>query len=800
MGTKSKPAEDLVVGFGDLTLDDVDRVGGKNASLGEMYRELSGAGIRVPPGFATTTRAYQMFLEASGLRSFIDEKLASLDAENIPELREVGESIREAIREASFPDRLADAIVDAYRGLSGQEEPTLDVAVRSSATAEDLPEASFAGQHESFLNVRGPETVLEACQHCIASLFTDRAISYRADTDFSATDVALSVGIQQMVRSDLGASGVAFSVDTETGFEDAVFLTASWGLGDAIVAGKVNPDEYYVFKPTLGDAPRPILQKNLGDKALKVVYDGRETKTVEVATDDRERFTLEDDQILEIAEWVCLIEDHYGERQGRATPVDVEWALDGETGELFIVQARPETVQAQQRSGALEMYELQETGPVLVEGRGVGDAVAVDDVQVLDSADDIESFEAGNILVTDTTDPDWEPVMQRAGGIVTNRGGRTSHAAIVSRELGLPAVVGAGDATERLETGRTVTVSCAEGEVGRVYDGELAYETEAVDIEGLERPETDIMMNLADPGRAFRHSFIPNDGVGLARQEFIVNTHIGVHPMALLEPEEVDEEVREEIAERTRGYDDHETFFVEQLSEGVAMIASAFYPEDVIVRLSDFKSNEYASLVGGSAFEPDEENPMLGFRGASRYYDEDYQEAFRLECRALRRVRDAMGLTNVKVMLPFCRTPEEGVRVQEIMAEEGLERGVNDLELYVMCEIPSNVVLAEEFARHFDGFSIGSNDLTQLVLGVDRDSEKLAHLFDERHGAVKETIRNVVERAHAHDCNVGICGQAPSDHPEFARFLVDAGVDSISLTPDTVLETTRDLEQYERNA
>lgn len=787
--------------FDELDLDDVSQVGGKNASLGEMYQQLVPEGVPVPPGFATTADAYRYFLRSNDLDDYIEETLSDFESGGeVSDLRRRGQAIRDAILETDFPDPLAEAILEAYWELR-EETSRDDVAVRSSATAEDLPDASFAGQQESYLNITGDRELLRACRKCYASLFTDRAISYRADQGFSPTDVALSVGVQQMVRSDLGAAGVAFSIDTETGFENAVLINASWGLGESVVKGTVNPDEYYVFKPTLEEGYRPIIGKNLGDKESKIVCDetGRETtRVVDVDEEMRDQYALDDDQILQLARWTCRIEDHYSERHGEPMPMDVEWALDGETDELFILQARPETVQSQRRGDVLRQYHLREEGEVLVEGRSVGDGIATGDIQIIDTAADIESFEKGNILVTETTDPDWEPVMKRAAAIVTDRGGRTSHAAIVSRELGVPAIVGANDATERLEYGMPATVSCAEGEVGRVYRGHLDYEIEEIELEGVETTSVDIMMNIAEPSRAFRQSMIPHDGVGLAREEFIINNYIGIHPMALIEPERLDPETRHELERRTNGRDDLPGYFVDRLAQGIAMIGAAFHPEDVIVRLSDFKSNEYASLLGGSVFEPHEENPMIGFRGASRYYDEDYREAFKLECQALKRVRDEMGLTNVKAMIPFCRTPEEAERVQEVMAEEGLERGDNGLDVYMMAEIPSNIVMAEEFAEMFDGFSIGSNDLTQFTLGVDRDSDKLVHLFDERHEAVKRMIRIVIERAHAADCKVGICGQAPSDYPEFAEFLVDAGIDSISLTPDSVLKTRLNLAEYER--
>jgi pyruvate,water dikinase len=797
MSTSISPS-DFIAPFDELDLDDVGRVGGKNASLGEMYQELNPKGIRIPPGFALTAEAYRHFIEVTGLQSKIEEALEGLDTGDVAELRRRGRRIRHAIIEAPFPEDIEESIRQAYRELSDGQPADLDVAVRSSATAEDLPEASFAGQQESFLNIRGEAALLQSCKQCYASLFTDRAISYRVDQDFSHLDVALSVGVQRMVRSDIGAAGVAFSIDTESGFEEAVLINSAWGLGESVVKGTVNPDEFYVFKPTLQEGHRPILSKSLGSKEFKIVYEeggSKSTRTVPVSQRDRDRFSISDDDILTLADWTCQIEQHYTEKYGTQTPMDVEWAIDGETGELFIVQARPETVQSQRDRNLLEIYHLRQEGEVLASGRSVGDAIAVGDVQVIDHAAEIEDFQEGGVLVTDTTDPDWEPIMKQASAIVTNRGGRTSHAAIVSRELGLPAIVGAGDATERLEDGQTITVSCAEGETGNVYAGELDFEIERIELGEIERPETEIKMNLADPSQAFRLSFLPNDGVGLAREEFIVSAHIGIHPMALLHPEELDEQTRETIDQRTRAWRDKPQYFVDKLAEGIAMIGAAFHPKEVIVRLSDFKTNEYASLIGGEGFEPKEANPMLGFRGASRYYDDRFSDAFRLECKALRKVRDEMGLTNVKVMIPFCRTVEEGRRVQEVMAQEGLKRGENGLEIYVMCELPSNVLLADQFSEIFDGFSIGSNDLTQLTLGVDRDSDRLAHLFDERNEAVRRFVSQVIEKAHEHGRKVGICGQAPSDYPEFARFLVDEGIDSMSLNPDTILKTTLALSE-----
>ncbi len=693
-----------------------------------------------------------------------------------------------------MPADLKQAILAGYQKLSEGSSRLLDVAVRSSATAEDLPDASFAGQQETYLNVQGGQLLLETCKRCFASLYTDRAISYRVDKNFDHFKVGLSIGVQRMVRSDLAASGVMFSIDTETGFRDAVLINASYGLGENVVQGTVNPDEYYVFKPTLRAGKRPILQKLLGTKEFKLVYDvggGKMTKNVPVPPEDRERFAIGDDEILALARWACVIEDHYTRKRGRPVPMDMEWAKDGQTGELFIVQARPETVQSQKRPEAIEVYKLKSKGRVLATGRSVGEKIGKGPVRVIKRVQDLHQFQDGDILVTDKTDPDWEPTMKKAGAIVTNRGGRTCHAAIVSRELGLPAVVGTERGTELLCDGQPVTVSCAEGDTGFVYEGLLDFDVERQDLRQLERPKTHIMMNVGNPEEAFRLSFIPNDGVGLAREEFIISTYIKAHPVALLEYDRLtDPAVRAEIDRLTRAYVDKPQFFVDKLAQGVAMIGAAFYPKDVIVRLSDFKTNEYANLVGGASYEPKEENPMLGFRGASRYYDPRYRDAFALECRAMKKVRDEMGLANVKLMVPFCRTVEEGKRVLAEMEKHGLKRGQNGLEVYVMCEIPSNVILADEFAEIFDGFSIGSNDLTQLVLGVDRDSEIVAHIFDERNPAVKKMIASVIKAARARGRKIGICGQAPSDYPEFARFLVEEGIDSISLNPDAVLKTT----------
>ncbi len=791
----SKPAKPaMVLWFEELGIKDVPRVGGKNASLGEMYRELASKGVKVPNGFAVTAGAYRHFVRTTGLDKKIRSILKGLDTHDLENLRRRGRAVRQAILAEELPADLAKAITEAYDRLGeGRPEP-VDVAVRSSATAEDLPDASFAGQQETYLNVQGHLALLDHCRRCFASLFTDRAISYRTDKGFGHFKIALSIGVQLMVRSDLASSGVMFSIDTESGFRDAVLINAAYGLGENVVQGSVNPDEFYVFKPTLMKGHRPILQKIIGTKEFKLIYDvggGKMVKNVPVPPDDRARFAVTDEEILTLAKWGCIIEDHYSAKRGRPTPMDMEWAKDGHTGELFIVQARPETVQSLRERDVLETYRLTQKGTVLVRGRSVGDRIASGPVRVIKSVHQIDEFREGDVLVTDKTDPDWEPIMKKASAIVTNRGGRTCHAAIVSRELGLAAIVGTERGTDELKDGQVVTISCAEGDTGFVYEGKLPFEIERVNLKGLKRPKTKIMLNVGNPEEAFGLSFIPNDGVGLAREEFIISTYIKIHPLALLHYDRIDDpSVQAEIDRLTAGYDDKAAYFVDKLAQGVAMIAAAFYPKDVIVRLSDFKSNEYADLVGGRAYEPLEENPMLGFRGASRYYDPRYQEGFALECRAMAKVRDEMGLTNVKLMVPFCRTVEEGRRVIAELEKHGLTRGQRGLEVYVMCEIPSNALLADRFADVFDGFSIGSNDLTQMTLGVDRDSEIVAHLFDERDDAVKMLVSAVIKAAHAKGRKVGICGQAPSDYPEFAEFLVGQGIDSLSLNPDAVMRTT----------
>lgn len=788
--------------FHDLGIDDVPLVGGKNASLGEMVRELTPNGINVPPGFATTAHAYWTFLKQTGLDRRLHEILDGLNTSDLADLRRRGSAVRHAILAAEFSDELRQEIVDAYHALGKGSASPLDVAVRSSATAEDLPDASFAGQQETYLNVQGDAALLDSCRRCYASLFTDRAISYRVDKKFDHFKIALSIGVQMMVRSDLGSAGVMFSIDTETGFRDVVLINAAYGLGENVVQGAVNPDEYYVFKPTLQQGFRPILKKALGSKEFKLVYDvggNKMVKNVPVPPGDRTRFALSDDDILLLARWACQIEEHYSRKHGQSCPMDMEWAKDGNTGELFIVQARPETVQSRKQIESLETYRLNKRGSVLVSGRSVGEKIAAGPVRVIHSAQHLASFKSGEVLVTDKTDPDWEPIMKQAAAIVTNRGGRTCHAAIVSRELGLPAIVGTEHGTESLHEGQLVTVSCAEGETGFVYDGQLEFKVDRVKLSELARPKTKVMLNIGNPEEAFRLSMLPNDGVGLARMEFIVTTFIKAHPMALLEYDRIDDvAVKAEIDRLTAGYTDKPQFFVDMLAEGVSMIAAAFYPKDVIVRMSDFKTNEYANLIGGRKYEPVEENPMIGFRGASRYYDPRYRDAFGLECRAMKKVRDEMGLANVKLMIPFCRTVKEAKLVQEEMRKHDLERGKNGLEIYVMCEIPSNVISAAAFAEVFDGFSIGSNDLTQLTLGVDRDSEIVAHVFDEREPAVMDSIATAIRAAKAAGQKIGICGQAPSDYPDFAAFLVKEGIDSISLNADSILKTTQVILQTER--
>lgn len=793
----------LVLDLSKVSADDVNLVGGKCASLGELFRELTSKGVRAVDGFTTTSHAYEEFIKTDNLQGKLQKLLKNLDVENLDELERVGQEARNLMLETPFPDDLRHAIHDAYKSLGermGIKNPS--VAVRSSATAEDLPDASFAGQQDTILNVKGERSLIEACHQCLASLWTDRAISYRTAKGFDHFDVALSIGIQPMIRSDAACSGVMFTLDTESGFREAVVINGAWGLGEAVVQGMATPDEWIIFKPTLKEGFRPIITRKMGVKEVKMVFadDGTGTKVRDVVESQRNRFCLAGFEVLQLAKWACEIEDHYSKRAGKHQPMDIEWAKDGVTGELFILQARPETVHAQKTENYIETYKLSDNhGTPLVTGVAVGEKIGTGKVHVILDPDKIKDFKEGDILVTSMTDPAWEPIMKRASAIVTDRGGRTCHSAIISRELGLPCIVGTENATQILRSGTDATVSCAEGAVGNIYYGKINFEVEKTIIEdGKERPKTQVMMNVGDPDRAFAASMYPNDGVGLARLEFIINNHIGIHPMALVNFPNLKKQADIDTIAQRIGEEDPLEFFVRRLAEGIARIAAAFYPKPVIVRMSDFKSNEYARLIGGSEYEPDEENPMLGFRGASRYYDERYQAGFRLECLAMRRVREDMGLSNVKAMIPFVRTVEEGEKVIKLMDEYGLKQGENDLEIYAMCELPANVVFADEFLKVFDGYSIGSNDLTQLALGLDRDSEMVAHLFDERNGAVEKMVAIAIEAAIRNGKKIGICGQAPSDYPEFAEFLVEKGINSISLNPDTVLQTTKTILEMEK--
>ncbi len=793
MPTKNKK---LVLWFKELRKTDVGLVGGKNASLGEMYRFLVPKGVIVPNGFAITASAYQYFLKEAGIKKKIQQILKETKIHNITSLMAGGRRIRETILKAQFPAKLDAQIIEAYRKLEKEFGKNCDVAVRSSATAEDLPDASFAGQQETYLNIRGPKQLLEACKKCFASLFTNRAISYRADKHFDHFKISLSIGVQKMIRSDLAASGVMFTLDTESGFKDVVLINGSYGLGENIVQGKVTPDEFTIFKPTLAQGYKAIISRRLGQKSPKMIYSrnpAKPTVDVPVKPADQEKFCITEAEVLKLAKWGVIIENHY------QRPMDIEWAKDGQTGKLFIVQARPETVQSQRDYSILEDYTLASRGKILATGSPVGSKIGAGIANVINNVKDIGKFKKGEVLVTDMTDPDWEPIMKIASAIVTNRGGRTCHAAIVSRELGIPCLVGTENGSKKIRTGRKVTVSCAEGENGYVYDGLLKFTVHRTSIKNLKRPKTKMMMNLGDPDQAFAYSFIPNDGVGLAREEFIINSYIKVHPGALINFAKLkDAKAKKTITELTKGYPNKKQYFIDQLASGIATIAAAFYPKDVIVRLSDFKTNEYAGLIGGRQFEPVEDNPMIGWRGASRYYDPKFAQSFGLECLALKKVRNQMGLKNVKVMVPFCRTVEEGKKVLAEMAKYDLIRGKDGLEVYVMCEIPSNVILADEFSKIYDGFSIGSNDLTQLTLGLDRDSQLVSHIYDERNEAVKTLIAEVIRKAKKNKRKIGICGQAPSDYPEFARFLVREGIDSLSLNPDTVIRTTLDILKQEK--
>lgn len=778
---------EYVVSLDKLGVHDVEHVGGKNASLGEMISNLAGAGVSVPGGFATTAQAYRDFLEQSGLNDRIHAALDALDVDDVNALAKTGAQIRQWVMEAEFPARLDSEIRQAFAALANGND-NLAVAVRSSATAEDLPDASFAGQQETFLNIRGVDNVIRAAKEVFASLFNDRAIAYRVHQGFDHKLVALSAGVQRMVRSETGTAGVMFTLDTESGFRDVVFITGAYGLGETVVQGAVNPDEFYVHKPTL-EAGRPaILRRNLGSKAIKMIYGdeakaGRSVKVVDVDRADRARFALSDAEVTELAKQAMIIEKHYGR------PMDIEWAKDGDDGKLYIVQARPETVKSRASATVMEHYLLKEKGTVLVEGRAIGQRIGAGPVKVINDVSEMDKVQPGDVLVSDMTDPDWEPVMKRASAIVTNRGGRTCHAAIIARELGIPAVVGCGNATQILQDGQGVTVSCAEGDTGFIFEGELGFDVRKNSVDAMPDLPFKIMMNVGNPDRAFDFAQLPNEGVGLARLEFIINRMIGVHPKALLNFAGLPADIKESVEKRIAGYPDPVGFYVEKLVEGISTLAAAFWPKKVIVRLSDFKSNEYANLIGGKLYEPEEENPMLGFRGASRYISESFRDCFELECRALKKVRNEMGLTNVEIMVPFVRTLGEASQVVELLAGNGLKRGENGLKVIMMCELPSNALLADEFLEFFDGFSIGSNDLTQLTLGLDRDSGIVAHLFDERNPAVKKLLANAIAACNKAGKYIGICGQGPSDHPDLARWLMEQGIESVSLNPDSVLDT-----------
>ncbi len=815
MGAKE---EKFILWYDEIGMSDVQLVGAKNASLGEMIRNLAAKSILVPNGFAITAAAYRYFLKTAGIEKSIRMFLDGLDTSDMNDLIRRGKRVRDIILDAPLPSALVAEIGKAYEdledlyGLSGTD---LDVAVRSSATAEELPDASFAGQQETFLNIRGKISLIQAVKRCFASLFTNRAISYRHDKGFGQFAVALSVGVQKMVRSDSACSGVLSSADTESGFKDIVYITGCYGLGETIIQGQVTPDEYHVFKPTLKMEKYPIVSKKMGDHKIKMIYTNDETRpvrTIATSEEEQRRYVLSDAEIITLSRWACIIEDHYTNTTGVLRPMGIEWAKDGDgklvgTGQLYIVQAQPETVHSQRDFTVIENYHLQERSRVIVQGQAVGAKIGQGPARIVESSASIAQFQPGEVLVTDMTDPDWEPIMRGAAAIVTNRGGRTCHAAIVSRELGIPCVIGTEKGASLIHDGQEITVSCTEGEEGKIYEGLLKFEVERFDLKALPPTRTKIMMNVGIPEKAFLDCQIPNSGVGLAREEFIINSHIGIHPLALIHYDQLQEKattdprVAEELSrinEYTLLYEDKKEYFVDRLSQGIARIAAAFYPKDVIVRLSDFKSNEYANLIGGFLFEPAESNPMMGWRGASRYYDPKFQPAFALECLALRRVRNDMGLHNVKIMVPFCRTPAEGSKVIDLMSQFGLVQGESDLEIYVMCEIPSNIILGEEFAQIFDGFSIGSNDLTQLILGVDRDSELVSHLFDERNPAIKGMIKQIIDIAKKYNRKIGICGQAPSDFPDFATFLVECGIDSISLTPDTVIKTMLAIAQKEK--
>ncbi|NCN51513.1 phosphoenolpyruvate synthase [archaeon] len=787
----------FVIPFKDLRIEDIPLAGGKNASLGEMYRELKTKGVDVPNGFAVTAFAYKHFMSVTGLKEKIKDILSDLKTKDTRNLMAHGKKVREAILKAKIPEEIEKEIIIHYKKLSREyKEKYTDVAVRSSATAEDLPDASFAGQQDTYLNIRGEEKILEACKKSFASLFTDRAISYREEKGFNHFDVSLSIGVQKMVRSDISSSGIMFSIDTESGFKEVVYITSIYGLGENIVQGAVNPDEFYVHKPTLKKGYKSIVSKKVGDKKVRMIYSNDKSnpvKNIKVSKTERENYSLNDEEILKLAKWAVIIEDHYKK------PMDMEWAKDGKLNKLFIVQARPETVQSQKDLNILEEYVLKEKGEIKVIGKSVGSRIGSGKVKVIKNTSGIHSFKKGDVLVTEMTDPDWEPIMKIASAIVTNKGGRTSHAAIISREFGIPAIVGTNNATEKLKSGEFVTVNCSEGEEGIVYAGKLKYKIVKHNLKKISKTKTKIMLIAGTPEQAYEQSFIPNDGVGLAREEFIISSAIKIHPNALIDFEKLkDKKLKDKIESLTSNYKNKTQFYVDKLAEGIGTLAAAFYPKDVIVRTSDFKTNEYRNLIGGELYEPNEENPMMGWRGASRYYHKSFIEAFKLECYALKKVRNTFGLKNVKIMIPFCRTVEEGKKVQEIMKSCGLKRGKDGLQIYVMCEIPSNVLLADEFSKIFDGFSIGSNDLTQLTLGLDRDSEIIAGISNENDPAVKKFVSEVIEKAKKNKKKIGICGQAPSDFPDFAKFLVEKGIDSISLNPDSVIKTTLEVASVEK--
>jgi len=791
----------LILWFNKVGIQDVALVGGKNASLGEMYRNLNKKGINIPNGFAITATAYRYFIERNELDSEIRKVLKGLNTHKLEDLAERGRKVRELILHAKMPNELQHAISVAYNKMCREYGKDCDVAVRSSATAEDLPNASFAGQQETFLNIRGPRALMEAVQKCFASLFTNRAISYRVDKKFDQFKVYLSVGVQKMVRSDKATAGAMFTLDTESGFRDVVFINGSYGLGENVVKGAVNPDAYMVFKPTLKKGFKPIIEKKSGDKKIKMVYThegSKSTKNIPVSKSDRVKFVLSDEEILTLAKWGIVIEDHYSEKAGKAKPMDIEWAKDGVSGKMYIVQARPETVHSQKNTNIIEKYKLQGKGKEIVSGSAIGSKIGQGRANVILDVHDMKKFKPNDVLVTDITDPDWEPIMKIASAIVTNRGGRTSHAAIVSRELGIPAIVGTNDATKKIKTGDKITASCAEGEKGKVYKGLLKFTKKEINVEHIPETHTQIMINIGNPEEALSVSSIPNKGVGLAREEFITGSYIRIHPLALLNYKELDGELKKKIDKLTPGYKDKKQFFIDKMARGIGTIAAAFYPNDVIVRLSDFKSNEYANLLGGMLYEPHEQNPMIGWRGASRYYSPKYSKAFAMECAAFKKVREEFGLTNVKIMVPMCRTVEEGKKVLKEMEKNGLKKGKKGLEVYMMVEVPSNVILADKFSEIFDGFSIGSNDLTQLTLGIDRDSELISHIFDENNEAVKRMIRQVIETVNAKHKKIGICGDAPSSIKGFAEFLVDCGINSISLSPDAVIETTLRVDKKEK--